>query len=138
MELKEYNMKTLFIVRGVPGSGKTTLAGMLPVNCHFEADQFFTNEETGEYIFDATKLKEAHEWCRASVEKAMKGYNANAIAVSNTFTQEWEMKAYFDLAEQYDYRVISLIVEKRHGGNNVHGVPSEKIQQMIDRFDIKL
>jgi hypothetical protein len=60
------------------------------------------------------------------------------IVVSNTFTQEWEMQAYFDLAKQYDYRVVSLIVENRHGGENVHGVPADKVQAMRDRFQIKL
>jgi plasmid replication initiation protein len=60
------------------------------------------------------------------------------IVVSNTFTQEWEMKPYFELAEKYGYRVYSLIVENRHNGKNVHEVPEDKIQMMKDRFDIKL
>ena len=60
------------------------------------------------------------------------------IIVSNTFTQEWEMKPYFDIAEKYGYRVYSLIVENRHGGVNEHGVPSDKLEQMKNRFNIKL
>lgn len=60
------------------------------------------------------------------------------IAVSNTFTQEWEMEDYFKLAEKYGYKVVSLIVENRHGGKNQHGVPDEKIEQMKNRFQIKL
>lgn len=60
------------------------------------------------------------------------------IIVSNTFTQEWEMEAYYDLAKQWNYRVTSLIVENRHGGKNVHGVPEDKIQAMKDRFEVKL
>ena len=60
------------------------------------------------------------------------------IAVSNTFTQEWEMKDYYDLAEKYGYKVVSLIVENRHGGKNVHGVPEDKLEIMKNRFEVKL
>jgi hypothetical protein len=60
------------------------------------------------------------------------------LIVSNTFTQQWEMKPYFDLAEKNGYRVYSLIVENRHGGVNEHGVPVEKLEQMKNRFNIKL
>jgi hypothetical protein len=60
------------------------------------------------------------------------------IAVSNTFTQEWEMDAYYELAKQYGYRVFSLIVENRHGGVNEHGVPEDKLELMKTRFEVKL
>ena len=65
------------------------------------------------------------------------GHNSTII-VSNTFTQEWEMEAYFDLAKQWNYRVTSLIVENRHGGVNVHGVPDDKLEQMKNRFEVQL
>ena len=48
------------------------------------------------------------------------------------------MKSYFELAEQYDYKVYSLIVENRHGGVNEHGVPDEVLTKMKDRFEVKL
>jgi phenolic acid decarboxylase len=60
------------------------------------------------------------------------------VVVSNTFTQEWEMEAYYKLAEMYGYRVYSLIVENRHGGVNEHGVPQETLTKMRDRFEVKL
>ena len=64
--------------------------------------------------------------------------NIDRIVVSNTFTQEWEMKPYFELAEKYGYMVFTIIVENRHGGVNQHNVPEDKIQLMRDRFEIKL
>ena len=64
-----------------------------------------------------------------------KGYN---VVVSNTFTQEWEMDAYYELAKKYGYQVHSLVVENRHGGVNEHGVPADKLEQMKNRFEIKL
>jgi hypothetical protein len=48
------------------------------------------------------------------------------------------MSEYFELAKQYGYQVFTIIVENRHGGVNQHGVPTDKIQQMKDRFEVKL
>ena len=127
--------KVLYIVRGLPGSGKSTFAQTLTPN-HWEADMYFINED-GEYKFNIDEIKNAHQWCRDMIEGAMKR-NLDKIAVSNTFTQEWEMEPYFKLAEEYGYKVFSLIVENRHGGENQHGVPSDKVQVMRDRFQIKL
>ena len=127
-------MKELYLLRGLPGSGKSTLAKSLGGK-HFEADMYFVRD--GEYQFDVTKLKEAHEWCRSSVGGLMINEEPELV-VSNTFTQEWEMKPYFDLARNYGYRVYSLIVENRHGGVNEHGVPEDKLEQMKNRFEIKL
>ena len=136
--------RVLILLRGVPGAGKSTVANSIwNEYAVCEADKYFHNTETGAYEFDVTKLKDAHEWCRSQVEIRMKDNQVNPqfypeIVVSNTFTQEWEMQAYFDLAKQYDYQVVSLIVENRHGGENVHGVPADKVQAMRDRFQIKL
>lgn len=90
-----------------------------------------------EYRFDGTKIKIAHQWCQDLVFMAMKR-GEDKIVVSNTFTQEWEMNEYYNLAKEFDYKVFSLIIENRHGGVNTHGVPEEKLQQMNDRFNIKL
>jgi predicted kinase len=132
-------MKELILLRGLPGSGKSTLAKMLVGNkdyCHKEADMYFVDSD-GNYKFNPTQLKEAHNWCREEIEFAMK-YEHSPVVVSNTFTQEWEMKTYYELAAKYGYRVYSLIVENRHGGVNEHGVPEDKLEQMKTRFEVKL
>ena len=136
-------MKELILLRGLPGSGKSTLAEVIAsefVVC--EADQYFIDKD-GNYNFDANKLKDAHEWCRTRVETFMGDNQANeqfytTIVVSNTFTQEWEMKAYYELAEKYGYRVHSVIVENRHGNKSVHNVPDASMGNMRNRFQIKL
>ncbi len=48
------------------------------------------------------------------------------------------MDAYYELAKQYGYRVHSIIMENRHDGVNEHGVPEDKLEQMKNRFEIKL
>lgn len=127
-------MKQLILLRGLPGSGKSTLAKSL--GCYmFEADQYFMQD--GEYKFDASKLKQAHNWCKLRVEHSMED-GLGMIVVANTFTQEWEMDAYFELAEKYGYQISCLIVENRHGGVNEHGVPADKLEQMKNRFEIQL
>ncbi len=132
-------MKELFLLRGLPGSGKSSIAKSLSTSMsgHVEADMFFLNHE-GEYKFDASKLKEAHEWCKKEAESYMKPHGFDRVIVSNTFTQEWEMDAYYNLARKYGYRVHSIIVENRHEGVNEHGVPADKLEQMKNRFEIKL
>lgn len=127
--------KVLYIVRGVPGSGKSTLAKQLTSNV-FEADQYFI-DENGEYKFDFTKIKDAHKDCQDNVKYAMQS-SIPKIAVSNTFTQEWEMEPYIQFAKKYGYTVFTLIVENRHGGVNQHGVPEDKIELMKNRFELKL
>lgn len=133
----------LFLVRGLPGSGKTSFATAIwNEYAVCEADKFFYDKD-GNYNYDPSKIKDAHAWCKNEVETRMKDHQINQqyypeIAVSNTFTQEWEMEDYYRLAEKYQYKVVSLIVENRHDGKNIHGVPDEKLEIMRKRFEIKL
>ena len=131
--------KTLYILRGIPGAGKSTLSKRIGA-VHFESDMFFM--VGNEYKFDITKLKQAHAWCQDQVRISMKNSDSKLgdvkIAVSNTFTQQWEMEPYFEMAKEYGFDVFTLIVENRHGGVNQHNVPEDKIELMKNRFEIKL
>ena len=127
--------KILFIVRGLPSSGKTTFAKQLTSNV-FESDHYFYDND-GNYNFIPSEIKEAHKECQQFVGFAMES-GIQKIAVSNTFTQEWEMEPYFELAKTYGYKVFSIVVENRHGGVNDHNVPEKKIEEMKNRFQIKL
>ena len=126
--------KILYIVRGLPSSGKSTFAKTLG-GVHYEADMYFMKD--GKYNFDPNKLKLAHNWCMIQTQKSMVD-DEPRIVVSNTFTQEWEMDGYFKLAEENNYQVFTVIVEKRHSNKNDHNVPQEKVEQMRKRFEIKL
>ena len=132
----------LILLRGLPGAGKSTLAKVILQFRETDepevlsADDFFVNEN-GVYEFDAQKIKEAHQYCQFRCSERMRQQKAK-IVVANTFTQEWEMDDYFKMAERYNYRVHTVVVENRHGNENVHGVPEDKLQQMKNRFQIKL
>jgi predicted kinase len=132
-------MTTLYLIRGVPGSGKSTFAQSLRsagvVTEVFEADQFFVNAE-GDYKFNPSHLYDAHAVCQDRTELYLR--EGFSVAVSNTSTTEKEVETYRKIAKKHNAYFVSIIVENRHGGVNVHNVPEEKIQQMKNRFSVKL
>ena len=129
-------MKTLILVRGVPGAGKTSLLNTLKFDICVSADDYHT-DENGNYNWKPENVKAAHDWCKNEVIFAMSDAK-ETIVVHNTFTQKWEMQPYMALAPMYGYRVVTLIVENRHGSKSVHNVPEETIQKMKDRFEVVL
>ena len=92
--------QTLTLIRASPGCGKSTLAKKMikeDVNAiHVETDMFFMKD--GQYLFDPSKIKDAHNWCQKTVKECIE-YGFNVI-VSNTFTQLWEMEYYIELAKE--------------------------------------
>jgi hypothetical protein len=153
------NNLNLILLRGLPGSGKTTFAQFLFGNLEADADvticaadDYFYNDN-GEYKFDAGQLYNAHLSCQQNVEIAMQnGVKKNSdwargdiqyqpfstIIVHNTFTAPKELKPYLEMASRYGYQVTSLIVENRHGNNSVHNVPADTLERMKNRFEVKL
>lgn len=119
----------LVIIRGLPGSGKTTMAKAMVGFDHFEADQWF--ERTGEYKFTASELQLAHQHCFSSTASALK--SGRNVVVSNTFTKKWEMQQYINLAR--DMGVVPEIIEATGTWNNVHGVPSSVVDNMRARWE---
>ena len=127
-------MKRLILLRGLPGSGKSTLGGFFDPFV-LSADDYFEIYCKGK--FNPDHLQDAHAWCQEIVSNRMEA-NWNLITVANTFTQEWEMKPYLDLAKENDYTVCTVIVENRHGSSSIHNVPETTIEKMRKRFSIKL
>ena len=123
----------LIAIRGLPGSGKSEFAKYLGLN-FFEADQYFENFNDG--IFDFKLIKKAHQFCYKNIEKEL--ILGNSVVVSNTMTTENEVKEYQDLAAKYKARFVSLVLENRHKGKSIHDVPKSSIEQMRNRFSIRL
>ena len=127
-------MKKLFLIRGLPGAGKTEFAEDI-CDIVISADDYFT-DLNGVTNFIPMQLKEAHASCEERTEAVME--RGEDVAVANTFTRDWEMKTYFELAEKYGYRVYSIVVENRHGGKSIHDVADSTIKKMRNRFRVKL
>ena len=130
--------KTLYILRGVSGSGKTSLAKtleQLPNTKAVAADDFWYIVGKGEYAFDIKRLGEAHDWCKECVRALLTKGEYN-IVLHNTTTSEKELLPYLHLAEILEYKVVSLVVEKRHTNSNVHQVPKEVLINQAKRLRV--
>lgn len=123
--------RNLFILRGVPGAGKSTLAKILAGNggtiC--SADDYFM--ENGAYVFRPTELPRAHAQCQMMCERAMKDGNSTII-VDNVNAAEEHMDPYRRLADRFGYRVFYLVVEHRHDGMTSKDVPPWTMQKNAD------
>jgi predicted kinase len=126
----------LVLVRGIPGSGKSTVASAIGYSSdwmHLETDMFWM--ENGEYKFDVNRLREAHEWCQAKTREYLTlGMD---VVVSNTFTTIKELRPYFDIAREFS--IVPQVITCHAQYGNVHDVPEETLAKMRARFvyDIK-
>ena len=128
--------KTLFILRGVPGCGKSTVADLIactgmtdiPNSVICCTDDYFV-DKNGNYNWNPKEIYRAHVYCQNKCQVAMLD-NTTKIIIANTNTTPKDFKEYERLAENYGYRVFHLVVENRHGGKNVHNVPAETLINM--------
>lgn len=123
--------RRMILVRGLPGSGKTTIAkNLIGWYMHVEADMFWVNDQ-GVYEFDAKRVGEAHTWCQNRVyELLAAGFD---VVVSNTFTTKREMEYYFVMARDFDCVPQVILCQGQYG--SVHNVPQEAVDRMTARFE---
>ncbi|MGE0569277.1 MAG: AAA family ATPase [Bacteroidia bacterium] len=129
----------LILLRGLPGAGKSELAVSLSEDGKYpfySVDDYFT-DESGKYNFKFNENHKAYAQCIENVENSMKK-NLHKIIVHNTFTMDWEIEPYFELAKKYDYRVFVLTVENYHNSKNIHQISDEQIQKMATKYKVKL
>lgn len=121
----------LVLVRGLPGSGKSTYAKSYFVgHIHLEADMYFVHPD-GSYDWTADRLGKAHSWCFETAKIMLN--NGYDVVVSNTFTTLKELNPYIELANQNDiqYAVFRMTSEY----NSIHNVPQIVIEKMRIRFE---
>uniref|UniRef100_A0A5S6QRP2 Smr domain-containing protein n=1 Tax=Trichuris muris TaxID=70415 RepID=A0A5S6QRP2_TRIMR len=136
--------KVTVILRGVPGSGKTTLAMKLtqmnPDSVVCSADEYFKNSD-GVYVFDPERLSDAHRFCLQRAVAAMES-KVSLIIIDNTNTMRWEMKRYVTSAYRHGYKIFFLEPQTpwkfdayECASRTVHGVSLSSIQRMISSFE---
>ncbi|KAM6386078.1 NEDD4-binding protein 2-like 2 isoform 2-T3 [Alca torda] len=140
------SQKWLLILRGLPGSGKSTLSRILLGQSRdgivFSTDDYFRQQDG--YTYNAAQLGDAHDWNQKRAKQAME-QGKSPVIIDNTNTQAWEMKPYVEVALEKGYRVEfhepdtwwkfdPEELEKR----NKHGVTREKIAQMLERYEFEI
>lgn len=127
----------VIIMRGLPGSGKSTwLKRNEPTALVCSADDFFVTDE-GVYLFDSKKLPQAHQACMRKFLDATAAREP-LIAVDNTNLSLWEVGGYVAVAEALGYSVEIIRINawaEDCAPRNVHGVSLEAIKKMSLRFE---
>ncbi len=129
-------MKCLTLIRGLPGSGKSSLAELM-LGATVSADDYFVVE--GGYNFDPARLGLAHAACQVSTRLELAA--GRPVVVANTFSQKWEIEPYLVIAKTFGARLY--VADLYDGGltdlelfeRNVHGVPLEVITTMRERWE---
>ena len=133
--------RKLYIMRGLPGSGKSTQAHQIG-GLIYSTDDFFIKD--GIYQFDSSKLTQAHQWNQQRTKEALDD-KIHTVVVDNTGIKAWEMRPYAEFGFNNDYMIILAEPETPHKWDvsklaqiNSHNVPERIIQRMKDNYQHNL
>ena len=84
-------------------------------------------ERDGIYEYDASRIKDAHAWCQQISREALA--EGKKVVVSNTFVRLREIAPYRSMAERL------RVVEAKGIWGNVHGVPGDVVQRMVEQWE---
>jgi len=131
----------IILMRGLPGSGKTTLARRIASEegaVVFSTDDFWIGED-GRYRFDPERLGEAHGWNLDRTRRMLS--DGRSVVVDNCNTKGEHMAPYVELATEYgaevEKRVAPLNGEELDFlfYNNGHNVPYHIIEKMREEWE---
>lgn len=135
--------KVMFIMRGLPGSGKSSIveriSNVYRNSAVCSADLFFMCD--GVYKWDHSKLSEAHNTCQEKA-KAHCENGTPVVIIDNTNIKKWEMNRYLQFASENSYPVV-IVEPKTPWKNdpvklaqfNSHGVTEDLINSKLKSFD---
>jgi len=133
-------LSQIYIMRGLPGAGKTTWVRLNHPDARVcSADDFFLDNE-GIYRFDGALISEAHAHCLrnfvellTSLEREKEQDSPEVLVVDNTAIKAWEISPYYHLAKAYghDVKIIQLMCDPETAySRNVHGVSMDLVETM--------
>ena len=123
-------MNILYIVRGIPGSGKSTLIKKITKNI-VELDDYY-NEKYGYYKFSYDEVPQSHKYALNKIEKMMID-KLDEIAVIDSFIKNKDFDQYKKLAIKYNYKPIEIIVHSDF--KDIHNVPIKRLEEMCNEFE---
>ncbi len=124
-------MSELIILRGLPGSGKSTRAKKdFPKHLHYEPDHVFC-DTNGVYRFDMQLWKEACDWVYKMVDFALA--RGEKVVVSDVFCTAAELEPYYQLAEAHG--IAPRVITCRGTFGSIHHVPVTVYQRMKRDFE---
>jgi len=138
--------KTVIIIKGLSGSGKSSFAQGIAAEHHnaghsvsiHETDKYFI--QNGVYTFDPSKIRENHEKnLSAFTDSIMNG--VYLVINSNTNTQLWEYVNYMNLALEHGYATVVYdlfdagLSDEELFNRNTHDFPLEKYQAVKQNYE---
>ena len=143
--LQKTSVTEVVIMRGIPGSGKSTQCGKEVEdrlrrgrNVRICSSDFFHMDAGGNYNWKPENATAGHIHCFNDFLDGLACGDFGSLFVDNTNTTRWEMQPYVQLARAYqvpDIKVIELdtplhVCQERCQ----HGVPPKTIAQMHARI----
>lgn len=125
----------LYIVRGLPGAGKTTWCEnrMKGKNAAlWEADKFFESP-TGDYKWNGHMLTYAHPWCYNSTIYSLY-HGVEHVFVANTFVVFSQVEKYLDLLDKFKGLHCDLVTVRTQF-QNIHGVTDGHLEAMKRKWE---
>ena len=121
----------LYLVRGLPGSGKSTFARSRRFAGCLVLENDMYHIHNGQYTFNKDDLPDAIDWCKLSCRQALE--RGMDVVVSNTFTKTKYLQQYVELAKWFgtDYKVYKCTCNY----GNVHNVPDDVLAAMESNWD---
>ena len=139
-------MRKVIILSGIPGSGKSSWASRYFVENRYLLAEFFSADffficPDGKYLFNRSRLPEAHAECLKMFSTAVlstdEGPKPRVLLVDNTNTSALEIAPYAALALAWGWELEIWTFKcppELGAARNVHGVPLKTCKDMAERL----
>ena len=131
-------MQIAYILRGIPGSGKTTLAKTLAGSggVIHSTDNYFLQD--GVYCFNPTRLPEFHDRNFEAFAESLKR-GIPVVVCDNVNRAHEDYRRYVYAARECGYQVAIVFLPHpspdEAAARTVHGVPIQTISRIIERWE---